>query len=271
MSIQLVVLLMTQGSFFPLMGRLRLRTSGQLEKLFKKQVEMFRHTEMLLAGDAGKITKEQKGMLEEIHTGNERMVELVGALLNTSCLDLGTFSVDPELTDISQFTQDVVDQMRPRAEECKVTIEASIDEDIGEVSVDRKLTSMIFENLLSNAVKYAPERDGKAEVTLEKIVARESTGEVDVLEDSLHYQVKDNGMGIPESQKDQIFQKMFRADNVRVANVDGTGLGLYLVKAIVSHVDGQVWFESEEGKGSTFHVLLPMAGMKKREGEKKLG
>ena len=74
--------------------------------------------------------------------------------------------------------------------------------------------------------------------------------------------MSDTGYGIPQGQQKQIFTKLFRADNVREKDVEGTGLGLYIVKSIVEHSGGKVWFESEENKGATFSVLLPLEGMK---------
>ena len=80
--------------------------------------------------------------------------------------------------------------------------------------------------------------------------------------------VSDTGYGIPEAQQEKIFTKLFRADNVREKDTDGTGLGLYIVKAIVGHSGGEIWFTSQENKGTTFYVTLPLTGMKKKEGTK---
>lgn len=82
--------------------------------------------------------------------------------------------------------------------------------------------------------------------------------------------VTDTGMGIPKAQQEKIFTKMFRADNVKNA-VDGTGFGLYLLKSVVELADGKVWFESEEGKGTTFFIELPFSGMRAKEGTSHLG
>ena len=69
--------------------------------------------------------------------------------------------------------------------------------------------------------------------------------------------VKDTGYGIPQAQQDKIFQKLFRADNVRKMDVEGTGLGLYIVKEVAKKLGGDIWFESQESLGTTFYVVIP--------------
>jgi signal transduction histidine kinase len=86
------------------------------------------------------------------------------------------------------------------------------------------------------------------------------------MEENALISVSDTGYGIPIQQQKQIFQKFFRADNARVKEPDGNGLGLYIVKSIVEHEDGVIWFTSVEGKGSTFYVKFPLAGMKRSDG-----
>ena len=78
--------------------------------------------------------------------------------------------------------------------------------------------------------------------------------------------ISDTGYGIPKNQQDKIFTKLFRADNVRDKDTDGTGLGLYIVRSIVENSGGKVWFKSlggEENKGTTFFVTLPLKGKEK--------
>lgn len=87
---------------------------------------------------------------------------------------------------------------------------------------------------------------------------------------SLVFVVKDTGYGIPENQQGRIFQKLFRADNVRIKDTEGTGLGLYIVKSIVDQAGGKIWFESIQDQGTTFYITLPLLGMKKKEGRKQL-
>ena len=82
--------------------------------------------------------------------------------------------------------------------------------------------------------------------------------------------VKDNGVGIPEKDKSKIFKKFFRAGNVTSTTAEGTGLGLFIAKMIVDTAGGKIWFESVEGKGTSFSFTLPAEGMKLREGDRGL-
>jgi len=88
--------------------------------------------------------------------------------------------------------------------------------------------------------------------------------------DNLEVEVADNGLGIPKAQQNKIFEKLFRADNVRQTDTEGTGLGLYIVKSILENSGGKISFKSEENKGTTFYVTIPLSGMKKKEGTKAL-
>ena len=205
------------------------------------------YTEMLLDGDVGKLNKEQNQYLEEIYTGNQRMVDLVNSLLDVSRIELGTFTIEPEEIDLCVIASNAIKELQHVIKEKKLKFKDSY-KDIPLLNLDPKLTHMIFQNLLSNAVKYTPE---KGTVTL--TITRKET---EVL-----ITVNDTGYGIPENQQGKIFLKLFRADNVRQKDTQGTGLGLYLVKAIVEISGGSIRFESKENKGTTFFVTLPIVAV----------
>lgn len=215
------------------------------------------YAEMLLAGDAGKINSNQKNYLQEIYYGNQRMIELVNSLLNVSRLEMGTFLVEPAKTNILKMADEVIKELAPRSLEKDIKIKKDYDKTLPEINVDPKLMRIIFQNLLSNSIKYTPAK-GKIELKINQDAK------------NLNIAVTDNGMGIPESQKTNIFSKFFRADNVRQTETEGTGLGLYLVKSIIEHSEGKVSFQSTENKGTTFFISLPLLGMRPKKGTKEI-
>ncbi|HEY5588493.1 MAG TPA: ATP-binding protein [Candidatus Paceibacterota bacterium] len=222
------------------------------------------YTEMLLAGDAGAVNDEQKKYLEEIAIGNKRMVDLVDDLLNVSRLDMGTFVIETKPVNLLELIKSVLKESSAMILEKKMIIKESYDEGLSLFLADEKLIRMIFQNLLSNAVKYTPP-SGLIKISLLKINKGESFGDKIIDEESLAYSVADSGMGIPTSQQGRIFSKLFRADNAKESETEGTGLGLYVVKSIVDQAGGSLWFKSEENKGSTFYVVFPLSGMKVKE------
>jgi PAS domain S-box-containing protein len=222
------------------------------------------YTEMLLAGDAGKINEEQEKYLNEIAIGNKRMVDLVDSLLNVSRLDLGTFIIEPEILNIVEVSKSVISELKQQIENKKIKIEELYKDDVGDFVADRKLIRIIFQNLLSNAVKYTLD-SGNINIEILKIKNGDNWGGKNINEDSLAIKISDSGIGIPKNQQDKMFSKMFRADNARESETEGTGLGLYIIQSIVDKSGGSIWFESEENKGTTFYVIFSKDGMKKRK------
>lgn len=227
------------------------------------------YLEMLLDGDAGKINKEQEKYLKEIHIGNQRMVELVNALLNVSRLELGTFVVEPEQVDVKEVSKSVIEELKPKIKEKKQAVKESYSRALPKIKADPKLMRIILQNLLSNAVKYSPEK-GKVEIEIKKVGVGKSVDGRKAKKDSIFIKVSDNGYGIPKTQHNKVFSKLFRADNIKEKESEGTGLGLYIVKEIVEHSGGEIWFKSDKDKGTTFYLTLPTKGMKKKEGTKGL-
>ena len=211
------------------------------------------YSEMLLAGDVGELNVKQKKYLDEVYRSNQRMVELVNALLDVASLELGTFVIEPKSTDICKLALSVISEQKPQITSKKMKFSFLCAKNVSLMRTDPKLLRMVMQNILSNAVKYTP-NGGKINFNLS-------------LKDkkTISIQVSDNGYGIPKNQQDQIFTKLFRADNVRDKDTDGTGLGLYIVKSIIQNSGGRIWFSSppkEKNKGTNFYVELPLDGRK---------
>lgn len=225
------------------------------------------YAEILLSGDVGVLTDLQKKQVQTIYDGNNRMIELVNALLNVSRLELGTFMIEPEPCMFSQICQDVLAELTPQIKVKNLKITEDYQNDLPFIQADKNLLRIIFQNLLSNACKYTPQ-DGQITIKI-KLCTHEPQEDRQQVK-GICLEIKDTGYGIPESQQDQVFSKLFRADNVRVKETDGTGLGLYIIKQIIDQSDGQISFESKENEGTTFRVWFPETGMKKKIGTKAL-
>lgn len=212
-------------------------------------------SEMLLAGDAGPINDEQKHFVERIYQGTDRMINLVSLLLQIARVEARRLKVDPVQTDLKQLTKGVELSLKSNLDAKKqIVLVTSEPEDFPTLMIDQEIVWQAIQNLLSNAIRYSPEK-----ATIE--VHLKSTGA------TVEYSVKDRGIGIPESEKDKIFQKFYRAENALRYVPEGSGLGLSLVKSLVEGWGGKIWFESKEGAGTTFTFTIPASGMQKREGE----
>lgn len=211
-------------------------------------------TEMLVAHKYAS-KDEEDGAFQTITKAAESLSELVNAMLNIAKMESGVLAVTPELSSLPDLADEVLKEVSEQMMQKKLILEKTFDETLPKILVDQKLTIAIFKNLLSNAVKYTLE-GGKIHFS---IVKQDS----DVL-----MMVSDTGIGIPKAQQSKLFSKFFRADNVKEGQAEGTGLGLYIVKLIVDQVGGKIWFESEENKGTTFFVTIPLSGMVKKEGVK---
>ncbi len=223
------------------------------------------YAELLLEGDAGKLNKKQNECLNEILHGSRRMADLIDALLTVSRIELGTFSVEPEDTDVSALAQTIKGDFVRMIAEKKLTLTEQYEKTPPHMQTDPRLLRIIYYNLLSNAVKYTPE-GGAITVDIRAVEAGEDVAGKKIPEKSIAYIVSDTGFGIPEHQRQLIYTKFFRADNARNNVPDGTGLGLYIVKSLVEYMHGDIWFESIENKGTTFYVVLPLTGTQAKEG-----
>jgi len=183
------------------------------------------------------------GVLELIQNSVKGMLNLVAGFLDATKIEAAGFVVERGKVDLAQICDSVIGELAGQISDKKIDIIKDYGKDIPLLDIGIKTGRVIFQNLISNAVKYTQEK-GTVEVKIEKS------------KEGAKISVKDNGYGIPESAKKQIFTKLYRADNVRVKEPLGTGLGLYLVKKLVDNLGGKVWFESKLGVGSTFYVSL---------------
>ncbi|MBI4250414.1 PAS domain-containing protein [Candidatus Uhrbacteria bacterium] len=220
------------------------------------------HAEMLLSGDAGPLNEQQRRFFEKIYESNQQMAGLVDALLNVARLELGTLTLKLEPTDTVSVISHVISEQKSEIERKNISLATHFADDLPTMLIDQKLLRMVVINILSNAIKYTPSK-GTIDCAVWRVTKGECVDGRKMNVDSLVMKIADTGCGIPAHQHDKIFSKLFRADNARALNAVGTGLGLYVVKQIVDRFGGSVWFESQEQKGATFFVSIPLV-MKNR-------
>ncbi|MDP3057812.1 MAG: ATP-binding protein [bacterium] len=215
-------------------------------------------SEMLLEGDAGKMNKNQKTFLNNIYEGVVRMINLVNLLLQMARVEAGRVKIEPVAVNLSKMTESVATAFKADLEKKnqKVVIKA-IPKKIPDIYMDYDVIWQVLQNLISNAIRYSPKK-GVITVKIEK------------KDKFVELSIKNEGIGIPKSQQERIFEKFYRANNAVQAAPEGSGLGLALVKLLVEGWRGKVWFESKEGKGATFFITIPLSGMEAKEGEVKL-
>jgi len=199
---------------------------------------------MILDGDAGEINEEQRELLEQTYISNERMIRLINDLLDVSRIEEGRLLYDQEDTRIEDVLDSVIEASQEMLRNKNMVLEVNKKE-TPKVKIDKEKIGVVIQNLLENAIKYT-EQGGKIKITLDND------------EKNVIFKIEDSGVGIPKSQQDRIFTKFFRAENVTRMETNGTGLGLYTTKNIVQAHKGQIWFESEENKGTTFYFTIPI-------------
>ncbi len=205
------------------------------------------YTDMLENGDYGDFDPEAKEALNAIAIAGRKMSNLLDDLLNISRLEDGKFSKVnlEEVNLLEDIIKPVIKEQKKLAENKSQEIILNLDlaENEKKFITDKIRLKESLSNLLQNAIKYSGE-------------SKKITINISKPGDRLQIEVVDQGVGIPASEQDKIFQKFFRAANVLTENFDGTGLGLYYVKKAISDLGGKITFESEEGKGTVFRITL---------------
>ncbi len=206
-------------------------------------------SEMLLSGNSGLLNQSQRDLSQEIYDATSRINETVNLLLGISRIESGKITREKMSIDLAKVTAEVIKELSPIILGKKLvffSLPTQIDPIV--IMLDPVLLRQVILNLFSNSIHYTNENG-----------TVEGSWFIDKEKNEVIYSVKDNGIGIPLDSQSRIFSKFFRASNAMLKIADGTGLGLAFVKDIVTSWGGRVYFETEEGKGSTFFFTMPMA------------
>jgi signal transduction histidine kinase len=202
--------------------------------------------EFLLDGELGPLTDEQRECMIIVQRSAQRLLGITSNLLDVTRIATGRLSLVMYPVDLKAAVQEVIEELRPQFELRAQTVVLKVDPDLPQALCDEQRLTQIFANLLGNANKYTPSH-GEISVTITR------SSEPGFLLVSVH----DNGIGIPASEHDQLFDSFYRASNVTTTSTIGSGLGLHIVRSLVELHGGKIWLESEVGLGSTFFFTVP--------------
>ncbi len=200
---------------------------------------------MVIEGDAGKISPQQHKLLLEAYNSSERMVRLIADFLNVSRLQTGKFIVDKAPIDMKDVVRGEVNDLGLIAESHGMKLRLNVGKHPMPIFADEGKIRQVVMNFIDNAIYYSHPKSTIV-INLERV------------KDDVAMTVVDTGIGVPEEEQAKLFTKFFRAGNARKARPDGTGVGLYLARRVITAHGGTILFSSKEGKGSTFGFRLPI-------------
>lgn len=197
-------------------------------------------------GYADRLPKAGHEYLREVYRSNERVLKIVRELLSVSRIDQGRVKNDPKRIDVVRLVRDVVREMQPAAIDKNVKLRLDVKQTRrdADIYIDPLRLHEVVQNLVVNALEYTS-AGGNIVVSVEKKAQQ------------FIISVTDSGIGIAEQDRKRLFTKFFRSEKAALQNPDGSGLGLYMVKAYVEGWGGKITVHSHVEQGSTFTITLP--------------
>jgi len=196
-------------------------------------------------GLAGDLTEKQQEMLGRVSEKIKGLADLAAELLDLARIESGLITIEKERLNLEPLLRGQVEFYEAKAAEKKIHLSIDCLPALPPVLANKRSVEEVISNLITNAIRYTPEG---GEITLSG----------DMEQGYVRISVKDTGFGIGKEDLDRIFERFYRVKNDQTRFITGTGLGLAIVKSIVDAHNGMIKVESEVGKGSTFHVDLPV-------------
>jgi len=199
--------------------------------------------EPVAGGITGELNPKQFDLIQRAVQRTAKLMFFVKALLEITRIKLSK-ELKMDFFSFKEILSESISQIISKARDKNISVNSNIESTVDRIRAAKEYIQETIVNLLVNSVKYTP-HNGKIDIN------------VTDKGNSILIQIKDTGIGIPKDELPKIFEEFYRASNAKEVERDGTGLGLSIAKQIVERHNGKIWAESEEGKGSTFNIILP--------------
>ncbi len=227
------------------------------------------YSEMLIEGMAGTLNDEQRDYVKTIMDKGETLLSMISQILDLSRIESGNLRMDVSDFNVKDVLKHATTSVIPQCQKKSITLDIDIDGALPFYRGDKDKIGQIVVNLLGNSVKFTPQG---GRITLrgklwtgprrfkKRVVDDGAAMLFDLADETfVRIDVQDSGVGIPPEKIDRVFERFYQVDNTSTREFGGTGLGLSIVKSFVEAHKGEIFAESEVGKGSTFTVLLPVS------------
>ena len=201
------------------------------------------YSDILLGEHLGKLTDKQKERINIIKSSSETLLGIISDLLDAQKLDLGQLRMKKENKNIKDTLMKTIETLKPEAEQNHIQINANL-QDIN-VEHDPERIAQVAANLIKNSLTAVKQGSGKIDVTMED------------LPKSVKINIKDNGVGIPLENQQDLFKKFYQVDATLTRERGGSGLGLAICKGIIDNHEGELSVQSSPGQGATFSFTIP--------------
>lgn len=206
------------------------------------------YTEMLEQGMCGELTEKQLRYIRNVLTSGKHLLDLINDVLDLSKVEAGKFELRLQTLDITAFIAEIQGMFRHMAAQKSVKLQFTIQQGAYELKADPSRLRQILINLIGNAIKFN-RIGGTVEVRVFPVDDQQW----------VVFEIKDTGIGIPQSQLTQLFTEFYQVDSSMSRQHEGTGLGLALTRHLVELHNGVISVDSKEGEGSVFSVKLPVS------------
>ena len=224
-------------------------TKGEFYMTVAKECQIpiepiIKYSKILSDGSIGSLNQKQSEAVNEIYDNSVRLEQLMRDIIDVQKLNNKTMEFRREKLDVDKLMKEMVESCTPMMREKKIGfVDSTSTKKL--ITSDKTRLGEVFYNLIQNAVDFVPASGGRIEIG-----AKEEG-------DSILFYVKDNGIGILEKRKDQVFKKFYQVDISFKRKYGGSGFGLIICKGIIENLGGKIWFESKEGEGTTFYFSIP--------------